>query len=203
MNFNRDKYVGVCLSTVKHDKTNSLYVHPYILESIDNKKQNDTKNNIVWYSLSNLTQNNILNFPDLRIVRVTEGDLENDGNLRIFYDYNSLAIFSTVNPIAVTKRQIKREYNLTKGLLAFFIGEKQNPQDEFPIIIHTKTIVFSEQLDLKTEDTTNEDTESSASPPTPADCSIYKHAPLFGFTEGNTEMIVICTKNLDKRRYGG
>jgi hypothetical protein len=31
-----------------HEKSNCRYMHPYELESIDNKDRNDGENNIVW-----------------------------------------------------------------------------------------------------------------------------------------------------------
>ena len=149
---------------------------------------------------------NPFSFPNLRIIRKTEGELRTYGDLRVFdspgkycsmttpkhYLRSHLDALSTPQPSS-PKDTIK-EFNLDRLQLAFTLGQIRMINGIPTNIPFAATTVFSDDvLEL---------TGRKPYIPKRSISQIYKYLPQKGFTDGNDEVVIIFTNELKFKRYG-
>ncbi len=98
---------------------------------------------------------------------------------------------------ALSKRKMVAEYQLKQAHLAFFIGKRINPTDNFPRVIDLGLTELSEEMTLFPDASTG----SSAQPKSPP-CNVYQYAPRYGYTDGNDLMLVFLTRKPNERING-
>ncbi|CAF0934836.1 unnamed protein product [Adineta steineri] len=193
-------YIGIYLVTVPHEKTGCHHFHPYILEDYNNPDHNKDDGSI-WYPITSDDSMGIKSFRNIRISKRKEEDLKQKLNLPVFYGCTT-NIIGNVVPQSTSGRKLIQEYNLKTMHLSFIIGKKDNMNDKTPRFVDPKLIIFSRKF----EELANRDNESNE--PTAItdvsipDCSIYKHAPRYGYTTGDDEMLLLFSRKLETKRYG-
>ena len=149
---------------------------------------------------------NSFSFPNLRIVKRTEGELKNYGALRVFDSPGKHCSMKTPehclrsNLDALSTSQLSspkdtiKEFNLDRLQLGFTLGREGTVNGIPTKIPFAATTVFSDEV-VKMN-TTRSHT------PKPIISQIYKYLPRKGFSDGNDEIVVFFTNKLKSNRYG-
>ncbi|CAF1578296.1 unnamed protein product [Adineta ricciae] len=194
-------YIGVFLVTVLHETTSCRYFHPYSLQDVEGKAIRNEKDNSLWYLIQPPSSTGFQSFPNIRINKPNEKDMKTDGLLTVFYGYVSGAnLLNTTVPGSSTTRKLVSEYNLKRAQLAFVIGKKQRPDDEYPNVFDSSMIIYSEEMVEKNEKESNKNKKSATASNVPSsNLQIVKYAPHYGDSEGNEDMIIMLSKTLSSR----
>ncbi|CAF1295150.1 unnamed protein product [Adineta ricciae] len=194
-------YIGIFLVTVLHETTSCRYFHPYGLQDVEEKAIRNEKDNSLWYPIQPPSSTGFQSFPNIRINKPNEKDMKTDGLLNIFYGYVSGAnLLNTTVPGSSTARKLVSEYNLKRAQLAFVIGKKQRPDDEYPSVFDPSMIIYSEEMAEKNEKESNKSKKPTTASNVPSnDLQIVKYAPHYGDSEGNEDMIIMLSKTLSSK----